>query len=109
MIADSNRPTYRSLYAANGSTPAPRRRPNFQTGFENFRIRPRRSATGTRPGEVGRLGDGRVLRAFNLPLYPCANVSESAREMRRDLLTRSWDAGSGASGGGGREVMRPLW
>ena len=84
----------------------PSRRPIFQTGVAYFRIRPRRSATGTRPGKVGRLGDRRVLRAFNLPLYPCANVSESARRMRRDLLTRSGDAVHVASGGEGRRFRR---
>ena len=53
-------------------------------------------------------GDESGGRAFNLPPHPCFNVSESAREMRRDLLTRSGDALHVPSGGDVRRFMRPL-
>ena len=48
---------------------------------------------------------GNAHRA-HLPPYPCVNVSQSAQEMRRDLLTRAWDAVHVASGGDGRVFTR---
>ena len=83
-------------------------RPNFQTGVAYFRIRPRRSATETRPAKSRKMGDERGERAHNLPLHPCVNVSQSARKKRRDSLTRSGDAVHVVSGGEGRRVMRPF-
>ena len=75
---------------------APSRPPNFQTGVAYFRIRSRRSATETRPAKSRKIGG---VRAFNLPSYPCANVRQSAQEMRRGLLRRSEDAVHVEAGG----------
>lgn len=83
----------------------PSRRPIFQNGVAYFRIRPRRSATGTRPPKSHKIGGMRGERAFNLPPLPCANVVQSAQKMRRDLLTRAWDAAHVVPGGEVRGFM----
>ena len=53
---------YPTLYSSRAAQRRVQRRPNFQTGIANFRIRPRRSATETRPAKSRKIG-GNARRA----------------------------------------------
>ena len=99
---------YPTLYSSRAAQRRVQRRPNFQTGIANFRIRPRRSATETRLPESRKIGEERGERAFNLPRHP-ARMSARAREKSIETcapgqeMPRTWRP---AGRGGG--FMRPL-